>query len=162
MNWADIAILAVILVSILVSVLRGFVKEMLSLLAWVAAFWMAIHFSSTASALLEPYVAVATARLVIAFVAVLVATLIGVGVVNFVIGKLIESTGLSGTDRLLGAVFGFARGAAIVGIAVLLAGLTPLPTQPWWQEAQTIPPFETAALYALNWLPPDLAGNFAF
>jgi membrane protein required for colicin V production len=123
---------------------------------------MATHFSGAVGVMLEPHVAGPTARLVIAFVAVLVATLIGVGLVNFLIGKLLESTGLSGTDRLLGALFGFARGAAIVGIVVLLAGLTPLPTQPWWQEARTIAPFETAALYALNWLPPELAGNFAF
>ncbi|MGE0486128.1 MAG: CvpA family protein [Gammaproteobacteria bacterium] len=162
MNWADIAIVAVILVSVLISVLRGFVKEMLSLLAWVAAFWMAMHFSSNVSVMLEPYIAVSTARLVAAFVVVLIATLVGVGIVNFLIGKLLESTGLSGTDRLLGALFGFARGAAIVGIVVLLAGLTPLPAQPWWQEAQTIAPFETAALYALHWLPPELAGKFAF
>lgn len=162
MHWADMTILAVILVSVVVSVLRGFVKEVLSLLAWVAAFWVAARFSSAAAAWLEPYVAVPAARLVIAFVAVLLATLLAVGVVNFLIGKLLESTGLSGTDRLLGALFGLARGVGVVGIAVLLAGLTPLPTQPWWQEAQAIPPFESAALYVLRWLPPELASHFAF
>ncbi|MEQ8660084.1 MAG: CvpA family protein [Gammaproteobacteria bacterium] len=162
MNWADIAILAVILISVLVSILRGFVKEVLSLVAWIVAFWAAATFAAPASTLLEPYVALPTARLVIGFVAVLVAALLAVGLINFVIGKLLEGAGLSGTDRLLGAVFGFARGAAVVVIAVLLAGLTALPAEPWWREARIIAPFEAAALRVLEWLPPDLARNFSF
>ncbi|MEQ8233006.1 MAG: CvpA family protein [Gammaproteobacteria bacterium] len=162
MNWADIAILAVILISVVVSVLRGFVKEVLSLAAWVLAFWAAANFAAPVSAVLEPHIALPTARLVVAFVAVLIAALVAVGLVNFLVGKLLEGTGLSGTDRLLGAVFGFARGAAVVVIAVLLAGLTALPAEPWWREARTIAPFQAAALRVLDWLPPDLAKNFSF
>ena len=162
MNWADIAILATLLISVVVSILRGFVKEVLSLVAWVAAFWVAATFAAPASGLLEPYIQIPTARVVLAFVAVLLATLIAAGLVNYLIGKLVEGTGLSGTDRLLGAIFGFARGAAVVSIVVLLGGLTTLPAEPWWREARTIAPFEAVAIHVLDWLPPDLARNFSF
>lgn len=162
MNWADILILLVVVVSIVISLVRGFVREVLSLVAWVAAFWVAAAFAAPVSVLLEPYIDIATLRMVIAFIAAMIVTLIAAGLVNLVIAKLISHTGLSGTDRMLGALFGAARGAAIVGIAVLLAGLTPLPAQPWWAQSRAIAPFENAAIYVLRWLPPDLAKNFSF
>lgn len=162
MNWADIAILVVIMVSLVISVMRGFVREVLSLVAWIAAFWVAAALATPASVLLEPHIEIETLRVVVAFIVVMIVTLIVAGLVNLAIGKLLASAGLSGTDRLLGAVFGIARGAAIVGIAVLLAGLTPLPGQPWWAESRILVPFENAALYVLRWLPPDLAKNFSF
>ncbi|MGR8921552.1 MAG: CvpA family protein [Gammaproteobacteria bacterium] len=162
MNWADITIIGVIAVSVVVSVFRGFVREVLSLLAWVVAFWAAASFAGNGAALLEPHVEVPTARLVLAFIGILIVALLGAGVVNHLICKLIDKTGLSGTDRLLGAVFGAARGAAVVFVGVLACGLTSLPADPWWGEARTIPPFETAAVYALQWMPADVAKYFSF
>ena len=155
MNWADITIACIILISVLISVFRGFVREVLSLLAWVAAFWVASTFGASASVLLEPYI-------VLAFIGVLILTLMAAGLVNHLISQFMEKTGLSGTDRMLGALFGLARGAAIVIIAVLAAGLTTIPGEAWWQTSQLLAPFETAALYVLNWIPPDLAKYFSF
>jgi len=162
MNWADICILSIIAISLIVSVFRGFVKEVLSLLAWVAAFWVAATFAARASKLLEPYLTIPTARMVLAFIALLIASLLVCGLVNHLIAKLIDKTGLSGTDRLLGAAFGLARGIAIVMIAVLAAGLTQASGEPWWQESRVLPVFETAALSVADWMPPDLSKHFSY
>ncbi len=162
MNWADITIISIIAISVVISLFRGFVREVLSLVAWVAAFWVAAQFAVQAGALLEPYLTIHSARVVLGFVGVLVLTLLAAGLINHLIGKIIEGTGLSATDRTLGALFGVVRGAAIVVIGVLAAGLTTVTAEPWWQQSRTIAPFETAALIIVDWLPPDLAKNFSF
>lgn len=162
MNWVDGAVIGIVLISVLVSVLRGFVREVLSLLAWIVAFWVASAYAVPVSELLASYVTIESARVVLAFVGVLIVTLIAVGIINHLIGTLLDKTGLSGTDRLLGAVFGLARGAAIVLVLVLFGGLTKFPADPWWQEAQSLPPFETAALYVISVMPSDLARYFSY
>lgn len=162
MNFADIGIIAIIGISVLVSIFRGFVREILSLVAWVAAFWVAAKFAVPASELLEPWLKMPTARIVLAFIGILIVTLLVAGVINYLIAKLLDKTGLSGTDRLLGAVFGLARGAAIVIIAVLGAGLTPITGEDWWAASPTLAPFETAAVHVVNWMPADLAKHFSF
>ena len=162
MNWVDGAVIGIVLISVLVSVLRGFVREVLSLLAWIVAFWVASAYAVPVSELLASYVTIESARVVLAFVGVLIVTLIAVGIINHLIGTLLDKTGLSGTDRLLGAVFGLARGAAIVLVLVLFGGLTKFPADPWWQEAQSLPPFETAALHVISVMPSDLARYFSY
>ena len=104
MNWADTTIIVIILLSAVISLFRGFVREVLSLVAWVAAFWAATLFTPLAATALAPYVAVPGARTVIGFVGILVGTLLVFGIINFLVGKLIDSTGLSGPDRLLGEI----------------------------------------------------------
>ena len=100
--------------------------------------------------------------IVLAFIGVLVVALVLSGLVNTLIGRLIEKTGLSGTDRMLGGIFGLLRGVAIVAVVVLIAGLTRIPGASWWQQSQLIAPFETAALQIVDYLPPDLAKNFSY
>ena len=162
MNWLDIAIVCVILLSTVISFFRGFVREVLSLVAWVAAFWAASSYAHVAAGLLEPYLTIATARTVAGFVIVLVLALIAIGILNHLISMLLDKTGLTGTDRTLGMLFGLLRGATIVVTAILIAGLTEFPASPVWQQSTTVVPFERAALYALNWAPPDLAKHFSF
>ena len=84
------------------------------------------------------------------------------GLVNYLMGELVEKTGLSGTDRMLGLVFGIVRGVAVVGIIVLLAGLTPLPRDPWWNESRLLMHFEQLALWMRGYLPPEIASYIAF
>ena len=162
MNWADITIIGIILVSTVISLFRGFVREILSLAAWIVAFWAAATFAEPAAALLEDYLSIPTARMVLAFIGVLIVALVACGLINYMIGSLIRKTGLSATDRLLGGVFGVLRGTALVTIAVLIAGLTAVPGAPWWQQSQVISPFETTALEIIDWLPPDLAKHFSY
>jgi membrane protein required for colicin V production len=78
------------------------------------------------------------------------------GLCNFLLGKLVSSTGLSGTDRLLGALFGLLRGGAIVLAAVIVARFTPFPNDPWWQGSQLLPQFERTAVWAVRQFPESL------
>ncbi|MFP6682864.1 MAG: CvpA family protein [Gammaproteobacteria bacterium] len=162
MNWADIAILTTIGISALISLFRGFMREALSLVGLGAAIWVAVAFYNPAADLLADYVAIPTARRVLAFVSIVVVSLLLAGIINHFIGKLIDKTGLSGTDRMLGIVFGFVRGVAIVGAIVMLLGLTQVPQDPWWRESMLMMHFQELALIAINFLPPDLIAHFSY
>lgn len=162
MLWVDYAILAVIGLSALISVLRGFIREALSLAGWVLAFWVSLTFSASVAGLLADKIATPSVREAVAFFALFVGVLLLTAVAIYVAGLLIDKTGLSGTDRMLGVVFGVARGAIIVALLVLLAGLTPLPRDPWWHESLFIPHFQALAAEIQRLLPPDIAARLRF
>lgn len=141
MNWADWVIVAIIVVSALLSLRRGFVKEALSLVTWVAAFIVARVFTDNLSGLLADYIDTPSARVIAAFAILFVLTLILGALVNKLISMIVAATGLSSTDRLLGMVFGLARGGLLVVVIVALLGMTPVIQDRWWQQSQLIPHF---------------------
>ncbi len=161
MIWTDYVILGIISLSALISLIRGFMREALSLAAWVLAFWVAWTFFRELAARLD-WFTVPSARLGIAFALLFIATLMVGALVNFLVGQLVDKTGLSGTDRLVGIFFGAARGALLIAILVLLAGLTPFPNDPWWQQSQLIGYFQELALWLKELLPPDIGDKFKF
>lgn len=153
MNGADLAIIAVVLISIVVSVFRGFIKEVFSILVWLGAVFAAFQVAGPLAGSLEPFITLPSARVILAFATVFVLVLVIGGLISFLIGKLIESTGLSPTDRLFGALFGMARGVLIVVVAVMLVRVTPFAADPWWRESRLLPGFERLADRAVVWLP---------
>lgn len=153
MGWVDIVIIGIILLSLIVSIFRGLVREALSLAVWIAAFYVAYRFVDVGAEAVPDAVATPSARLAIAFATLFIATLLLGGMITWLMGKLVDKTGLGGTDRVLGAVFGAARGAAIVVALVMFAGLTPLPNDPWWQRSRLLPYFEDAAVWVADRLP---------
>jgi membrane protein required for colicin V production len=162
MHWPDYAILAVIAISTLVGALRGFIKEVFSLLVWVAAFFVAYHFGGDVAALMEDSVTLPSARTAMAFTGLFVVVLLVGGLVNYLLGRLVETTGLSGTDRLLGGVFGAVRGLGLVLAVLLVAGLTPIPADPWWQESRTIMRMMPLVEWAASFLPKPIAEHLDF
>ncbi len=162
MIWVDFVIVGIIALSALVSVMRGFMREALSLATWILAFWVGLSYASPVSVYLEPYVSVPSLRLGIGFGALFLAVLLVGGLLSFLVAKLVEETGLSGTDRLLGVVFGIGRGVVIVALLVLLAGLTPIPSDPWWKQSVLIGHFEELAIRIRAFLPPDVASNIVY
>jgi membrane protein required for colicin V production len=139
MNAIDWVILGILAVSTLISVKRGFVKEALSLVTWIAAVIVARLFSTELAELLTDSISAPTTRLVAAFAILFVATLIVGAMINHLIGELIRLTGLSGTDRLFGMIFGLARGMLVLVVAVALIKLTPLAKDKWWEDSTLIP-----------------------
>ena len=135
MNWLDYAILAIIGLSALISLVRGFVKEVLSLIIWIAAVWIGLEFSRGLSVYLEPYITSPSLRIGAAFVALFVLTLVIGGIINYLAGQLVGRTGLTGTDRLVGVLFGVGRGLVVVAVVVLAAGLTAIPREQWWRDS---------------------------
>ncbi|MFI8621544.1 CvpA family protein [Marinomonas sp. NPDC078689] len=136
----DWLIIAVVIISTLLSLKRGFVKEVLSLLTWVIAFVVAIKFSDNMQALLMDQVQSDQIRYIVSFVSLFVASLIICALASYLIGSLIQVTGLSSTDRVLGMVFGFAKGGLIVVAFVSLLSLSPaIEKTELWKSSQLIP-----------------------
>ena len=162
MIWIDYAVLAIVGISGVISLMRGFVKEALSLAGWIAAFWIAIAYSGRVAAWLEGFVTVPSVRVAIGFAVLFVAVLLACGIVLRMAGLLVEKTGMSGTDRTLGIVFGVLRGVVVVGLLVLLAGLTPLPRDPWWSESSFLPHFVDIAREIGAYLPDDVRQQLDF
>ena len=160
MIWVDYAILAIVGVSGVISLVRGFVREALSLAGWIAAFWIAIAYSGRVASWLEGYVTVPSVRVAVGFAVLFVLVLLACGIVLRMAGALVSKTGMSGTDRTLGIVFGVLRGVVIAGLLVLLAGLTPLPRDPWWSESSFLPHFVDFAHEVLAYLPAEFRQHF--
>lgn len=135
MNWLDYVFIGIIVASAAISLMRGFTREVLSIVVWVAAFWISMHFARQLASYLDGYIHSPTLRLGVAFAGLFIAVLVVGGLINYLAHTLVGRTGLSGTDRLLGMVFGGLRGALIVGLLVLMAGLTSIPRENWWQRS---------------------------
>jgi len=163
LTWIDFTLIGVVALSALISLLRGFIREALALVGWVAAVWIALTFTEPVAAMFSGQVSVPSLRMGLAFVLLFVGTLVLSGLVVYLVGLLVDKTGLSGTDRLLGVVFGAARGVIIAAILVMLAGLTPMPRDPWWQQSTLLPHFQRVAEQLRSLLPPEIGTyvNFA-
>ncbi len=153
MEYVDYAVLGIIIVSILVGSLRGFIKEVFSLAVWAAAFLVAFQYSGALAMMLESHIELPSARTSLAFAGLFLSVLLVGGLITFLVGKLVEKTGLSGTDRLLGGVFGAFRGLILILFIMLVAGLTPVPQDPWWQQSRSIQSLLPLAEWSARFLP---------
>jgi membrane protein required for colicin V production len=125
-NWLDYVALAIIGLSVLTGLFRGFVKELVAITVWVIAIWLAVAYCQTVSAWIPTSIHDKTARTALAFVALLLCVLIAGGLVNALLSFILNRSGLSGTDRMLGMAFGFVRGVFIVALLLLSAKMTGL------------------------------------
>lgn len=162
LTWADIVLLAILGISALIGIWRGLVAEVMSLLVWVAAFWLAFAFGPDVAQMFEPHVDAPTARWFLGYATVFVLALVVGGLLNWLLGRLVKGTGLSGTDRLLGLCFGLLRGAAVACALVLVAGFTPMPQEQVWQQSQLVPGFVRGAEWMRDWLPEALSERLSF
>jgi membrane protein required for colicin V production len=155
MNWVDWIILSVLGISILIGLFRGLISEVLGLAIWATAFWASWAFGPSVAAWLGQYLSMPTARLFIGYGGVLMGVLIIGAIIRAIISRIMWRTGLSGMDRMLGMVFGFARGALIVAFMVFLFSLTALVHESWWRQSSLVPQFQGLA----GWLGARVPAN---
>ena len=157
MIWIDYAIIGLISISLIIGLFRGLIREAFALFTWGIAFWVGLTFSTPFAVFLEEPIADPSLRMAAAFIALFVLTLILGAIINKLLSVLIDKTGLTGTDRIAGLLFGVARGVLLVVILVMLAGFTPLPETPWWKESQILPLFQDLAVWLKLNMPENMA-----
>ena len=162
MNWLDFAVLAVLVLSMIWSALRGVVREIVSLGGWIIAFLAANLFAGPLSLHLPAAIPGETLRTLAAFIAIFITALILSALVGALMSKFVSAVGLGSIDKALGALFGIARGAILVLAAVLAAGLTSAPAQAWWKESMSGEPLRRAALALKPWLPDSFAQRLRY
>ncbi len=161
MNWADYCIIIALVLSVLMGLWRGFIGEVIALACWVLAFWVAWTFGAQLATQFTA-ITLPSARLLLGYAICFVGVLVAGALVGFLMRKLVATSGLSGSDRMLGMLFGLLRGLAIVTIAVLILKFTPLPQDPWWKESRLLPTFENAAQWLTTKLPPEVTHYLDF
>jgi membrane protein required for colicin V production len=155
MNWTDYCIVGMLALSVLMGLWRGFIGEVLALACWAVAFWVAWVFGPRLGASFTAVDALSV-RVLLGYAICFVAVLIAGAIVSFLMRKLIAGSGLSGSDRLLGMVFGLVRGLALVTLVVFILGFTPFPRDAWWHQSQLLPTFQHGAVWLSAQLPPDV------
>jgi len=158
----DYLVLFILVCSVLISTLRGLVKEVLSLAGWIVAFAVANAYSEALAPMIGRLIPGATTRLIVAFIALFIGVRILVGLLTMTLDAVVKASGLSLADRGLGALFGLARGVVIILAAVLLCGMTAVPQQPFWRNALFSPLAERAARSVLPLLPDTFAQRIRF
>lgn len=162
MTVFDYAVLTILLISIIISVMRGLVREILSLIGWVAAFVVASLFSNDVAAWLPAVVGHPVLRLIVAFLLLLLGGALLMSLINWGILRAISAAGLELADRGLGGLFGLARGMLIVLALVMVGGMTRAPQMEFWKDALLRPLTETAVNTVLPFMPADIASKVKF
>ena len=161
MTWFDYAVIAIVCLSVLLAVIRGVVREIAALAGWAAALILSGLFAQDLAQWL-PIALSPVLKAVIAYLVIFLGVLLLSGLAGLLLAKLFRAAGLGFTDRAVGALFGLVRGALIVFVGVMLAGLTSLPKELFWREAALSGPVETAVLAAKPALPKDLAQRIRY
>ena len=140
-NWIDYIIIGVIAFSTVISLIRGFAREAMSLVSWVLAIWVGLRFSDDMASVLPSFISHPTLRISIGFGLLFVITLLVGALMSYIVGHLVEKTGLSGMNRILGVVLGVGRGVLFIAVVLLLAGLTTAPETDAWNNSVLVGDF---------------------
>lgn len=156
MTIADYVILAVVLLSGLIGLFRGFFREVLSIASWIVAAYVAFLLGPTLADSLADYISTPSVRLAGSYATLFIVVLIVGSVINYFVGKLVKGSGFAGTDKLLGLIFGGARGLIIVLIFIMLANISVISQDPWYQSSKVISYLSPWAEKMKELLPDDL------
>lgn len=162
MTIFDFLVLFILACSIIISTLRGLMKEVLSLLSWIISFVVANAYGEQLAGLLPEAIPGSTVRLVVGFVALFLGVRLLMMLLTTTVDAMIKASGLTLADRGLGSLFGLGRGLLLVLATVLVCGMTAIPQQPFWKEALLSPLAESAAASIKLYLPGDIARHVQF
>lgn len=141
-NWFDFVAFAILGISVVLGLLRGFVREFIALVVLLIAVSAAAHFSEQIANNWLAFIKTPSARQPIAFVSLFLLVWVLGAILNQLVGKVVAKAGISFGNRLLGMIFGIARGIFIVGFVIMLLVYTPAKTYQWWSESILIPYFD--------------------
>lgn len=156
MIWVDYVMIGIIALSAIIGLARGLIREVIALAVWIVAALAAWMFYVPVAEQLSPWIATPSIRMAAAVLMLVIGVLIIGAIVAYLLSVLVDKTGLTGTDRLLGMVFGAGRGAVLVAFLVFLATLTPIAEDPWWSQSRLLPRFQLLADLMLDMIPPDV------
>lgn len=162
MNGFDVALIAVVALSTLFAFVRGVVRELIALATWIAGFVLAIRYAGPTAQLFSGLDFPPVAKHVLAFALILIAALLVGALIATLLSGAVRAVGLGFVDRVLGAAFGLVRGLVVVVVFALIAGVTSLPRQDWWQNSMLGRPLATAALALKPYLPRAWAQRLDF
>lgn len=162
MTSFDYTVLIIIGVSIVISMMRGAVREMLSIIGWFAAFYVAKTYATQLIPLLPQNIPNDQLRVLAAFLILFLGVLLVVALLSIALSSMINKIGLSWLNRFFGALFGFAKGLFIVCVLVFLAGLTSIPQDNRWTNAMFSSPLEALIKVALPWMPQTVAKHIKY
>lgn len=145
LNIADYTIIVVVLLSVVISLVRGFVREAFSLASWGAAIFLSVFFCSDLAELLSTRISTPAVRLLVSFGIIFIVTLIVGAILSYLFVSMVHKSGMSGTDRFLGGVFGLLRGALVVALLVMFGQFTKMPEHEAWEHSVLIPHFQIVA-----------------
>jgi len=162
MSTADIAVIAVFAISMIIGLVRGFVVEVMAIAVWILAVGLAYWFGPQLAAMFSSTLELSSARIFLGYGLIFVGTLVSGAILIYFLKKLVTGTGLTGTDRLFGMLFGAVRGLVLVVLSILMLGLTPFPGDSWWGASRAIAMFQPMAERARAWLPEAVAKQIQF
>jgi membrane protein required for colicin V production len=162
LNAFDLIIIGLVALSAVIGVFRGFVKEVLSLAAWIGASWVAWVFAVPAGRLFDTVLDKPALRVLAAGMALFLATLVAATLIGHLIQRTITRTGLAGPDRMLGLLFGALRGVAVVVALVLVLRLLSFQEAQWWQHSTLLPYFDRLGAALVQVLRPEVADALGY
>lgn len=139
MPIADIAIVLIIAASVFVGVSRGFVKEAISISALLVAIWAALNVGAEFGEISGGWLSSKEWQAWFGRLVVFVVIIVVGGLVSWAIAKLVRLSVLSGTDRALGAIFGFGRAVLLLGVFSLGGQAADLDRSDWWRRSALMP-----------------------
>ena len=152
-NWVDYTIIGIIAFSIIISFFRGFLREAVSLVVWIAGVLLALKFATPVQVHLQAWIASATIRYIIAFVALFLVVFIVGALLNALLHAVVSKTGLSATDRLLGIFFGGVRGLLIIAILLMFVSVGNVKDGTALAQSRLAPEFKPIVVWLNGFLP---------
>ncbi|MCG6870830.1 MAG: CvpA family protein [Gammaproteobacteria bacterium] len=162
MNFLDVAICGVILLSALIGLLRGFLREALSLASWIGAFWLAWVFAPRFAPFIAGLVENDMLRQVASFSGIFILSLLVAALISNLLHRGVRRAGLTGPDRGLGLIFGTLRGAVLLSVVAMLAHLTAIPQENWWKQSLLMGYFEASGFVLIKLLPAEVARRLGY